>query len=68
MTRKYLFPYRQGDRSGLRKPKKKGKASTLITANTSVHLPKPVSTDLTIKSDSILTNQIEKDGVGSWSM
>ena len=25
--------------------KKKGKASTLITATTSVHLPKPVSTD-----------------------
>ena len=41
---------------------------TLITATTSVHLPKPVSTDLTIKSDSVLTNPIEKDGVRSWSM
>ena len=36
---------------------------TLITATTSVHLPKPVSTDLTIKSDSVLTNPIGKDGV-----
>ena len=37
-------------------------ASTLITATTSVHLPKPVSTDLTIKPDSVLTNPIGKDG------
>ena len=41
---------------------------TLITANTSVHLPKPVSTDLTIRPDSVLTNPIGKDGVQSWSM
>ena len=41
---------------------------TLITATTSVHLPKPVSTDLTIKPDSVLTNTIGKDGVQSWSM
>ena len=41
---------------------------TLITATTSVHLPKPVSTDLTIKPDSVLTNPIGKDGVQSWSM
>ena len=41
---------------------------TLITATTSVHLPKPVSTDLTIKLDSVLTNLIGKDGVRSWSM
>ena len=41
---------------------------TLITANTSVHLPKPVSIDLTIKPDSVLTNPIGKDGVRSWSM
>ena len=41
---------------------------TLITATTSVHLPKPVSTDLTIKPDSVLTNPIGKDGVRSWSM
>ena len=59
--------YPQGDRSGLRKPKK-GLVSTLITAITSVHLPKPVSTDLTIKPDSALTNPIGKDGVRSWSM
>ena len=47
---------------------KKGLASTLITATTSVHLPKPVSTDLTIKPDSVLTNPIGKDGMQSWSM
>ena len=47
---------------------KKGKASLLITATTSVHLPKPVSTDLTIKPDSVLTNPIGKNGVQSWSM
>ena len=41
---------------------------TLITATTSVHLPKPVSTDLTIKPDSVLTNPTGKDGVQSWSM
>ena len=35
----------------------------LITATTSVDLPKPVSTDLTIKPDSVLTNPIGKDGV-----
>ena len=35
---------------------------TLITATTSFHLPKPVSTDLTIKPDSVLTNPIGKDG------
>ena len=45
---------------------KKGWASTLITATT--HLPRPVSTDLTIKSDSVLTNPIGKDGVRGWSM
>ena len=36
---------------------------TLITATTSGHLPKPVSTDLTIKPDSVLTYPIGKDGV-----
>ena len=46
----------------------KGQASTLITATTSMHLPKPVSTDLTIKSDSVLTNPKTKDGVGGWLM
>ena len=61
-TRKHLFPYPHGDRSGLRKLKK-DKHQTLITATTSIHLPKPVLNDLTIKSDSVLTNQIEKDGM-----
>ena len=42
---------------------KKDYASILITASTSVNLPKPVSTELTIKSDLILTNTIRKDGV-----
>ena len=46
----------------------KGSASTLITATTSTHLPKPVSTDLIIKPDSILTNPIGKDGMRSWLM
>ena len=44
-----------GDTSG-------DKVSALITATTSVHFPKPVSTDLTIKPDSVLTNPIGKDG------
>ena len=43
----------------------KGLASTLITATTSVHLPKPASTDLTIKPDSVLANPIGKDRVRS---
>ena len=47
---------------------KKGKASTIITATTSIHLPKPASTDLTIKPDSVWTNPIGKDGAQSWSM
>ena len=47
---------------------KKGKASTLITATTGVHLPKSVSTDLTKNSDSVLTIQIGKDGVRGWLM
>ena len=59
--------YSQGGRSGLRKPKK-DKHQHLITATTSVHLPKPVSTDLTIKWDSGLTNPIGKDGVRTWSV
>ena len=36
--------------------------------STSVHLSKPVSTDLTIKPDSVLTNPVGKDGVRSWSI
>ena len=39
---------------------------TLITATTSVHLPKSVSTDLTIKSNLVLTNPVGKDGVRGW--
>ena len=61
-TRKQLYPYPQGDRSGLRKQKK------MININTSIHLPKRVSTDLTIKSDSVLTNRIGKDEVRGCSM
>ena len=44
------------------KKAKKGLELTLITATISVHLSMPVSTDLTIKSDSVLTNPIGKDG------
>ena len=39
-----------------------------VCTNSSIHLPEPVSTDLTIKPDSVLTNPIGKDGVRSWSM
>ena len=35
-----------------------------MTAITSIRLPKPVSADLTIKSDLALTNPIGKHGVG----
>ena len=62
-TREHLFLYPQGDRLGLRKPKK-----TSIAATTSVHLPKPVSNDLAITSDSVLTNPKGKDGVQGWSV
>ena len=47
---------------------KKGGALTLITATTSIHLPEPVSTNLTIKPDLVVTNSIGKDGVLSWLM
>ena len=47
---------------------KKLLASTLIAATTSIHLPNLVSTDLTMKPDSDLTNSIGKDGVRSWLM
>ena len=59
--RKHLFLYPQGDRSSLRKPKKD--KHPLITATTSVQLPKSVSTVLTITSDSVLTDPIGKDKV-----
>ena len=45
----HLFLYPQGDRSGLRKPKK-GYYSRLIAVTSSVHLPKSVSTDPTIQN------------------
>ena len=44
----------------------RGEESTLITTTTSVHSPKPVSTNLTIKPDSVLTNTIGKNLVQSW--
>ena len=39
-----------------------------MTATTSIHLPKPVSADLTIKSDFVLTNSMGKGRVQGWSM
>ena len=66
-NQKHLFLYPYGHRSGLKK-NRKGEASILITATTNVHPPKPVSTDLTTKQDSVLTNPIGKDGVHNWSM
>ena len=65
-TRKHLSLYPQEDRSGLRKPKKRISINT--NHNYHVHLTKSVSTDLTIKPDSVLTNAIGKDGVQSWLM
>ena len=47
---------------------KKRLTSTLITVTSSVPLPKPVSTDLKIKSDSVLTNPIGNDRVQGLSM
>ena len=44
------------------------KASTLISATTSAHLPEPVSTDLIITSDSVSTNPTWKDRLRGWSM
>ena len=43
----------------------KDKHKHLITATTSIHLPKPVSTDLTIKPDSLLTNPIARNRWGA---
>ena len=45
-----------------------GQVSTLITAITTVHLPNPVSTDLTLKSDLVLTNPIGKERSWGWSV
>ena len=60
-NQKTPIPVSQGDMWGVRKPKKD--KHQLVTATTNVHLPKSISTDLTIKSDSILTNPIRKDEV-----
>ena len=50
----------------------KGQKRISINTNHSyhqhIHLPKPVSSDLTIKPDSVLTNAIGKDWVQSWSI
>ena len=50
-TKKHLFLYPQGDRSGLKKPKKD---------------KHQVSNDLTIRSDSVLANPIGKYVVPGW--
>ena len=62
---KHLFLYPQGGRSSMRKP---NKDKHQHTAATSIHLPKPFSTDLTVKPDSVLTSPVGKDGVQSWLM
>ena len=41
------------------KAKKRISMNTLMTATTSVYLPRSVSTDLTIRPDSVLTNPIQ---------
>ena len=53
--------YPQSDSSGLRKPKR-------IGINTTHGYPKPVLTDLKIKSNLVLTDPTGKDGVRDWSM
>ena len=40
----------------------------IYTTRKSCRDTKPVSTDLTVKSDSDLTNPVEKDEVQGWSM
>ena len=45
-TRKPLFLYPKCDKPGLRNPIKDKHQSTLIRCTTSIHLAKPVSTDL----------------------
>ena len=42
-------------------------ASSVITATTSIQLPKPVSTDLTIKSESVLTKEKMGCKAGWWN-
>ena len=65
-TKKHLFLYLQGDTSDLRKPKKR----ISINTNHSYHQQssKPVSTDLKIKPDSVLSNPKEKDWVQRWTI
>ena len=57
-NQKTFIPFPQDDRSGRSEKAKQGHTSTQFTATTSVHLPKPVSTDLTIIPDSVLTNPL----------
>ena len=59
ITRKHLFLYPQGDRSGLRK-NKKGKPLRLIKANIIINLPKSVSNDPIIQN--VLNNPLGKYG------
>ena len=44
------------------------KRISIKTNAISVHLPEPVSNDLTIKSGLVLTSLMEKDGVQNWSV
>ena len=70
-TRTHLFPY-PPSRWQVRSEKAKKRITINTThpirATTSDHLSKPILTDLTIKSDSVLTNPIGKGGVRGWSM
>ena len=70
---KFLYYPLQGDRSGLRKPKKDknqqySQLPPALIAAICAYLLKSVSADLTIKSDLLLTNRIVQDGVQRWSM
>ena len=56
--------YPQGDRLGMRKPKMDKHQHNHSYHR--VHLPNPVSNDLTIKS--VLTKPVGKDWVRGWSM
>ena len=67
-TRQHLFSYPQGDRSDLRKPKKDEHQHLSQLPPGLIWLSQPVSTDLTVKPDSVLTSPIRKDWVQNWSM
>ena len=53
-TRKHLFPYSQGDTGQVQSVKPENQKmisiNTNLTVTTSVHVPKPVSTDLTVST------------------